>query len=186
MGSFRSRILTWTAWACMPAVLLYLLVLQTSAPSTTRILISALVIPPLAALGYHRGSRISRLSNTDWGRLVLLAGFTAALAGRGLYANVEKTYLLAGRHTIHLEPIALREGEFIEIRWFRTALGDVSFGSFRNSEGWKRTSSGLEVKHGTQPAARVGGMAGRSGSAFAGGTARGPGSRHLGWSGQDH
>lgn len=144
------RVLATSIWACYPAFLFYVLVLQPPVPSLSRMAISALFVPVLAMLGYKTSAHFGLFSRTHWVRLLAASAIAAGLATLILAHNAEKSYLFAGPHTLRVEPLGLSGDQSIELRWFTTTIGDVSFDTLQEQEGWMRSADGLRVTAGSE------------------------------------
>jgi hypothetical protein len=145
----RSRtwltILLCSLWAVLPAFLFYVLILQPKTPSVSRLALSALLLPALAYLGYRAAPRLHLLSRTQWFALLVAAAATTAASAPGLSMHKEKAYLFHGPHRIEIRPLRLTDDQSIELRWFSTALGDVSLDALPRTGEWRGSASGLQI-----------------------------------------
>lgn len=151
----RARSVTWArlllsvAWACFPAFLFYLLVLQPPVLSRSRLALSAILVPVFAAIAYRTLPRVRQsLSRTQ--RLALLAGsaLLSLLAAVPLSQASTKTYLFGAQHSLRVEVVKVSAGQQVELRWFHTSLGDISLDSVSTGDGWQRKGDVLGLSSG--------------------------------------
>ena len=140
------RMLLSVVWACWPALLFYLLVLQTPTLSRTRLILSAVLVLPLAAVAYFTTPRLREaLSRRDRTWLLAASGALALVAALGMSRLPAKIYVLTPKHTLQIEPVRLGDGQQVHLNWFSTSLGDVSFDSLPDAPGWIRTGTDLSL-----------------------------------------
>jgi len=139
------HVLATSIWACWPAFLFYVLVLQPTTISLARLAVSALLVPALATLGYKTSLRFRLLSAAHWLRVLAASAAAAGLAVLILSINPGKTYLFYGPHTLRIQPVGISDEQAIELRWFNTMLGDVSFDTFQQDGDWQRSAGGLRL-----------------------------------------
>jgi len=139
------HVLATSIWACCPAFLFYVLVLQPTTISLARLAVSALLVPALAILGYKISIRFRLLSTANWLRVLAASAAAAGLAVLILSINPGKTYLFYGPHTLRIQPVGISDGQAVELRWFNTTLGDVSFDTFQQDGNWQRSAEGLRL-----------------------------------------
>ncbi len=141
---FSQRKVSWPrailalVWACWPAFLFYMLVLQLPFVSRSRLGLSALLVPFLAFIAYRSIPRFQSLSLNYWLILVIGSGILSLFGSVALSFNSEKTYLLSPQHTLEIEILKFTKGQVLELNRFQTSLGDVSYDSFQDNNGWKR------------------------------------------------
>lgn len=132
-----------TLWACFPAFLFYLLILQLPFVSKTRLAISALLIPFLAFVAYRSISKFQFFPLKYWLIIIIGSGILASLEGTALSFYSEKNYLFSSQHTLKIEIIKFINGQALNINRFQTSLGDISYDSFQANNGWKRKGTTL-------------------------------------------
>jgi hypothetical protein len=142
MAVVRATRISWaraflsSAWACWPAFLFYLLLLQPPVVSRSRLAISALLVPALAMLAYRTLPQTRRfLSPKDWTVLLMSSGIFSILAALPLSQAPQKIYLLTPQHTLRIEAVQIAEGQVVRLNWFHTSLGDVSLDSLAGGGG---------------------------------------------------
>jgi len=132
-----------TLWACFPAFLFYLLILQLPFVSKTRLAISALLIPFLAFVAYRGIPKFQFFPLRYWLIIIIGSGILASLEGTSLSFYPEKNYLFSSQHTLKIEIIKFINDQTLNINRFQTSLGDVSYNSFQANNDWKRKGTTL-------------------------------------------
>jgi hypothetical protein len=126
--------------ACVP-ILRADLAAQT--PSVSRLALSALLMPALAYLGYRAAPGCICFRDPNGWRFWWLPQRRRRPLPPPFDARRRPTSSMDLR--IEIRPLRLTDDQSIELRWFSTALGDVSLDALPRTGEWRGSASGLQI-----------------------------------------